>query len=120
MQDALSIVDVAVLPTFYDPSSRFVLEALVAAKPIITTRYNGAVDLFVNNRHGRVLESPKDIAGLAEAIGYFTDKNNLQQASEAIIADCLKKEISISRAAENLMSLYQSIIRIKNTSIRSE
>ena len=50
IQNALSISDVAVLPTFYDPCSRFILEALAAGKPAITTRFNGAIDFFVNNR----------------------------------------------------------------------
>lgn len=41
IQKLLEIADVAVLPTFYDPSSRFILEAIAAGKPVITTRYNG-------------------------------------------------------------------------------
>ncbi|GAG80197.1 unnamed protein product, partial [marine sediment metagenome] len=92
IQNALSIIDVAVLPTFYDPSSRYILEALAAGKPVITTRFNGATDLFVNNRHGKVLDAPEDVPALAEAIGYFTNTNNIQKASEAIIADNLKEK----------------------------
>jgi UDP-glucose:(heptosyl)LPS alpha-1,3-glucosyltransferase len=38
VQNILSISDVAVLPTYYDPASRFILEALAAGKPVITTR----------------------------------------------------------------------------------
>ncbi|MHC4558258.1 MAG: glycosyltransferase family 4 protein, partial [Planctomycetota bacterium] len=37
IQNALSIINVAVLPTFFDPSSRVILEALAAGKPVITT-----------------------------------------------------------------------------------
>jgi glycosyltransferase involved in cell wall biosynthesis len=40
IQNALSISDVAVLPTFYDPCSRYILEALVAYKPVITSKFN--------------------------------------------------------------------------------
>ena len=110
IQNALSIIDVAILPTFYDPSSRFILEALAAEKPVITTKYNGASDLFVNNRHGRVIEKPDNIQELAEAISYFTDTENIQKASQAIAADNLKENISISRVAEQLVSLYESIL----------
>ena len=113
IQNALVISDVAVLPTFYDPSSRFILEALAADKPVITTRFNGATDLFVNNRHGKVIDAPENITALAEAISYFTDKNNIQKASHAIIKDNLKEKISINRAAGQLINVYESILQKK-------
>jgi len=113
IQNALSIIDVAVLPTFYDPSSRYILEALAAAKPVITTKFNGATDLFVNNRHGKVLDAPEDIHALAEAIGYFTNTNNIRKASQAIVADNLKEKISIQRVAKQLISVYESILQRK-------
>jgi UDP-glucose:(heptosyl)LPS alpha-1,3-glucosyltransferase len=110
IQNALAITDVAVLPTFYDPSSRFTLEALAADKPVITTRFNGATDLFVDNRHGRIIDSPEDVPALAEAIAHFTDADNIREASQAIIADNLREKISIGRAAKQLISLYESIL----------
>jgi len=110
IQNALSIVDVAVLPTFYDPSSRYILEALAANKPVITTKFNGATDLFVNNRHGKVINASENIPALAEALNYFTNTNNIQRASQAIIADNLKEKICISRSAKQLESLYESIL----------
>ncbi len=113
IQNALAAADVAVLPTFYDPSSRFILEALAAGKPVITTKFNGAIDLFVNNRHGIVTDSPLDIQGLADAIVYFTDAKNIQLASHAITQDSLKENISISRVAEQLMRVYDIIIQKK-------
>ena len=111
IQNALSIVDVAVLPTFYDPSSRYILEALAANKPVITTKFNGATDLFVNNRHGKVIDASENIPALAEAMSYFTNTDNIQRASQAIITDNLKEKICISRVAKQLESLYESILR---------
>jgi UDP-glucose:(heptosyl)LPS alpha-1,3-glucosyltransferase len=113
IQNVLSIIDVAILPTFYDPCSRYILEALAAGKPVITTRFNGATDLFVNNRHGRVVDKPEDIPALAEAMNYFTDTNNIQNAANAIIADNLKEKISIGRAAKQLESLYEPVLQKK-------
>ena len=68
IQDAFSITDLAILPTFYDPSSRYILEALAAEKPVITTKFNGATDLFIENQHGKVIDTPENINALAEAI----------------------------------------------------
>jgi UDP-glucose:(heptosyl)LPS alpha-1,3-glucosyltransferase len=113
IQSVLSISDVAVLPSFYDPSSRFVLEALAAGKPVITTKFNGAIDLFVDNRHGKVIDTPENINALAEAIRYFTDKKNIENASRAIIEDNLKENISIDRAARQLADVYESILQRK-------
>jgi glycosyltransferase involved in cell wall biosynthesis len=113
IQNALSIIDVAVLPTFYDPCSRYILEALAAEKPVITTRFNGASEHFVDDRHGKVIDTPEDIPALVDAIGYFTDTNNIKKASEAIVTDNLKEEISIKRVARQLLSVYESILQKK-------
>lgn len=109
IQNVLSIIDVAILPTFYDPSSRYILEAIAADKPVITTKFNGATDLFVDNRHGKVIDTPENTPALAQAVTFFTDTSNIQKASQAIIEDNLKEKISISRVAEQLESLYESI-----------
>jgi len=113
IQNALSVVDVGILPTFYDPSSRFILETLVAGKPAITTRYNGAVDHFTNGRHGKVVDEPEDIVALAEAIRYFADKTNVAKAMQAIAQDDLKERISVRRVARELSGLYESILERK-------
>jgi UDP-glucose:(heptosyl)LPS alpha-1,3-glucosyltransferase len=113
IQSALSIADVAVLPTFYDPASRFILEALAAGKPVITTRFNGATDLFADRRHGRVIDAPENVEALAEAIAFFTDTGNIENASKAIAEDNLKDNISVGRAAKELMALYESILHKK-------
>jgi len=113
IQNALSIIDVGVLPTFYDPSSRFILEALAAGKPVITTTFNGATDLFTNNRHGKVIDSPENTDELAEAINYFTNTMNIQQASQAIIEDNIKDKVSMNRAAKQLTTVYESVLQRK-------
>jgi len=119
IQGALSVADVAVLPTFYDPASRFILEALAAGKPVITTKFNGATDLFVDNRHGKVIDTPENVDALAEAIRYFTDTGNIERASQAIAEDNLRDNISISRAARELMGLYESILQTEPLQNRS-
>jgi UDP-glucose:(heptosyl)LPS alpha-1,3-glucosyltransferase len=115
VQDLFSITNVAVLPTFYDPSSRFILEALAAGKPVITTRYNGAIDLFTDNRHGLVLDEPNDIAALAKALTHFGNPTTMRQASQAILEDNLADRVSINRAAQQLLGLYESLLNRKDS-----
>ncbi len=109
IHDTLAAVDVGILPTFYDPSSRFVLEVLAAGKPVITTRFNGATDHFVDGRHGKVVDSPNNVSALADAIRHFASAANIQKASLAITEDDLRSRVSIRRVAQEILYLYQSI-----------
>jgi UDP-glucose:(heptosyl)LPS alpha-1,3-glucosyltransferase len=108
--NALAIADAAVLPTFYDPCSRFILEALAAGKPVITTRFNGAGEQFINNRHGRIIDKPDDIEALAGALAHFTEPANIQKATQAVIEDNIKQKVSISRVAGQLKAVYAEIL----------
>ncbi|MFA5292274.1 MAG: glycosyltransferase family 4 protein [Phycisphaerae bacterium] len=110
IQNAIDVTDVAVLPTYYDPSSRFILEALAAGKPAITTRYNGAADLFTADRHGKIFDSPDDIDSLAEAMRYFCNTENLAAAGKAIEDDDIKSKVSIETHCRKLLVLYDQII----------
>lgn len=109
VQNAIAAADVGILPTFYDPSSRFILETLAAGKPVVTTRFNGATDHFTDGRHGIVVESPDNIGALAKAIGYFTVRENLYRAVHAIAQDRLVEKISIGRVANELLDVYERI-----------
>ncbi|MHC5059794.1 MAG: glycosyltransferase family 4 protein [Planctomycetota bacterium] len=117
IQNAISISDVAVLPSWYDPCSRYILEALAAAKPVITTRYNGASEQFVNNRHGMVIDRCDDASGLAGAISFYADPANAAAASDAIRQDNLAEKVSIIRHAKQIAELYGRIL--KRTPLRS-
>ena len=113
VQNAIAAADVGILPTFYDPSSRFILETLAAGKPVVTTRFNGAADHFTDGRHGIVVDSPYNIPALAEAIRYFTVPENLRRAAQAIAQDRLAEKISICRVANELLGVYERILERK-------
>jgi len=113
IQNLLMIADAAVLPTYYDPASRFILEALGAGKPVITTKFNGAADLFTAERHGKILNSPDDINALADSIAYYCQSQNINTAKTAIEEDDLKSKVSINTHCEKLISLYEEIIKNK-------
>ena len=70
-------------------------------------------DLFVDDRHGKVIDKPEDISALTEAIVYFTDTNNIEKASQDITEDKIVEEISIRRAAKQLADVYELILQRK-------
>jgi len=50
--------DITVLPTFYDPASKVVIESLLHGKPAISTRFNGASQWIADPSRGEVNTSP--------------------------------------------------------------
>jgi len=59
--------DVFAFPTFYDPCSLVVLEAMRAGLPVITTRANGAAELITDGSEGFIIDSPWDTDAFAPA-----------------------------------------------------
>ncbi len=110
----LSICDVSVLPTYYDPCSRFILESLAMSKPVITTSCNGAAERFVNKLHGITIKEP-DYPLLMDALSYFCDLKNIELASKAILDDNLKEDVSITKHVKTLIGLYDKIITQKGS-----
>lgn len=80
MEQFYGASDIYVHPTFYDSCSLTVLEALASGVPVITTRFNGAADVMISDEGGKVLDDPKDVKRLAEAIAVFLDKERREKA----------------------------------------
>jgi UDP-glucose:(heptosyl)LPS alpha-1,3-glucosyltransferase len=72
-RDCYFAADFLVHPTFYDPCSLVVLEALACGLPVITSRYNGAVELFSPLREGYVIDDPHDPERLAWCMEQLLD-----------------------------------------------
>lgn len=111
---AIYAADVAVLPTYYDPCSRFILEGLASQKPVITSRYNGASEIFSDGKHGKIISQPDDVKGLAGAIAFCTDPDNAENITKAIAHDALADKISIDRHVREMIQLYEEIIQTRS------
>ncbi|MCI0640890.1 MAG: glycosyltransferase family 4 protein [Gemmataceae bacterium] len=83
MRNAYFAADFLVHPTFYDPCSLVVLEALACGLPVITTRYNGACELFTDGKEGLVIADPHDHEQLAGCLEQMLDKRRRQAMSQA-------------------------------------
>lgn len=83
VRPAFYAADFLVHPTFYDPCSLVVLEALACGLPVITTACNGAAELLHPPEDGLILEDPGDAAGLARCIEQFCDPERRRAAAEA-------------------------------------
>ncbi len=97
--------DVAVHPTYYDPCSRVVLEALVAGLPVITTRWDGASEMIEDGVNGYVVDDPGDIRAIADRVKLLLDPQLRRKigATAAKVAD----QVSMARHAGAVLALYE-------------
>lgn len=100
--------DVLAHPTWYDPCSRVVLEALSVGLPVVTTAYNGAAEVIEPGRHGEVIAEPHDCTALAAAL----DRALRPAVRAACEADAprLHAQLSMARHARALQALYQDVL----------
>src|SRR5207253_8761017 len=75
--------DFLVHPTFYDPCSLVVLEALACGLPVITSRYNGAAELLSPPRDGYVVYDPHDHQQLADCMAQVLDSSHRAACARA-------------------------------------
>lgn len=76
LASAYAAADAVVLPTWYDPCSKTVLEGLMVGRPAVTTRYNGAADWLTPAQgppRGVVLNDSGDVEALAGALTRVAD-----------------------------------------------
>jgi UDP-glucose:(heptosyl)LPS alpha-1,3-glucosyltransferase len=83
MQELYQAADFLVHPTFYDPFSRVVIEALACGLPVITTRFNGAAEILCDGREGFIIDSPRQTGLLADRMSRFEDSTRRQEFSAA-------------------------------------
>jgi UDP-glucose:(heptosyl)LPS alpha-1,3-glucosyltransferase len=72
--------DVFAFPTFYDPCSLVVLEAMHAGRPVITTRQNGAGELLTDGLDGFVIDSPWALDALTDRLRRLVSDDDLRRS----------------------------------------
>jgi UDP-glucose:(heptosyl)LPS alpha-1,3-glucosyltransferase len=83
MRDAYFAADLFVHPTFYDPCSHVVAEAMACGLPVITSQHNGASELMHPPREGFVIADPHDHGKLAWCLTQFLDPARRSSCSQA-------------------------------------
>ena len=103
MQELYAAADVTVLPTWYDPSSKVVLESLMMRVPAISTAYNGASDHLLPEDappRGEVIADPGSDAQLADAMIRLADAE--RRAACAAACEGLDEALSMRRHVDAL------------------
>ena len=107
VRDLLAAANVLAHPTWYDPCSRVVLEALSLGTPVVTTRWNGAADA-IDPAYGRVIGEPRDTEALSAALAEMLAAAAARDAAVRASAD-LHGKLSMKRHAGELVQLYGAV-----------
>jgi UDP-glucose:(heptosyl)LPS alpha-1,3-glucosyltransferase len=107
-RDAYFAADFLVHPTFYDPCSLVVLEALACGLPVITSEYNGARELFAEPAEGLVVRDPHDARALAEPITNMADPPTL--AARKLAAGAAGRRWTFEDHYRRLVSVFEEVV----------
>ena len=105
--------DILVHPTYYDPCSRVVLEALASGLPAITTRHNGAAEVIEDGVHGYVIDSADAVDQLADRIARLADDDHRLACGR--YSRLLRDQLSMARHADEMLAVYQEVLQQRGT-----
>jgi UDP-glucose:(heptosyl)LPS alpha-1,3-glucosyltransferase len=101
--------DFLVHPTYYDPCSRVVLEAMSAGLPVITTRFNGAAERVRDGQEGYVIDAPEDVDALADRMRLLEDATRRREMGAAALQAVA--DLTMQRHADEVLKLYHDLLR---------
>jgi len=121
MPSLYTAADIFLLPTIYDPFSNACLEALAAGRPVITTRGNGFSEIMESGRHGSVVDNPRDIEAISEALRFWSDPARRAQANldNLSLAAQFDMPANVARTLEILGSARDSRARFGDSPKKS-
>lgn len=109
--------DVLVHPTYFDPCSRVVLEALWHGVPCITTSFNGASEVMRDGVEGFVIDAPDNVGLWVRRIEDLRSAGLRRKMSEK--ARSLRDKISMERHVKELDDLFAELAADKRSSRRT-
>jgi len=99
--------DLLVHPTYYDPCSRVVLEAMANGLPCITTRWDGAGEIIEDGRSGCILSEPDDVPNLVKAVLSLGDRQRREKMG--LEGRKAVAPFTMARHAAEMLKLYKDV-----------
>ena len=99
--------DCFVLPSYYDPCSLVVFEALCCGLPVVTAATNGAGEVITPGREGYVVPEADDLDALADALDRLCDDDRRRAMAGA--AERLGASQSFDVHLDRLVALFEEV-----------
>ena len=100
--------DVYVHPTIYDTCSLVVLEAAACGLPVVTTRCNGAAELFHDGDDIHLIAEPGDDAALAARIATLLDPAARRATGAAARQTAMRH--TFEENVDEIIALYKEVV----------
>lgn len=115
MPSLYAAADIFLLPTIYDPFSNACLEALAAGLPVVTSRANGFSEIIEHGVHGSVIDDPRDIDAIDEALRFWSDPARRAQAR--LDNHALAAQFDISANVDQTLEILAGVATGRNTDL---
>jgi UDP-glucose:(heptosyl)LPS alpha-1,3-glucosyltransferase len=115
VRDGYCAADFLVLPTYYDPCSLVVLEALAFGLPVITTKQNGAGELITPGREGFVISAPHSMRELSGTLDAMT--HDEKRSAMSVDARTLGAAHSFEMHVARMIELFQEVAESKRGTV---
>jgi len=112
VEKVYACADLLIQPTFYDPCSLVILEALSCGLPAITTQFNGAGELVIHGGTGFIVDKPESIPDIVAGMELFLLKKDANAVARAA-SDSMKR-YDHQKIYAQLESFYYSVKEKQN------
>ncbi len=101
--------DAFVQPTFYDPCSLVTLEAAACGLSVVTSRFNGAAELFEHAKNGWIVHNPQDDRELSQYLFALLDDESRRRMGLA------SREMALRCTSEDCFErIFQIYLTVQN------
>ena len=108
--------DAMVLPTFYDPCSLAVGEAMASGLAVVTSRANGASEMLSDGVDGFIVTDPADDVALCDRLRLLVDSIVRDRMGAAARQTALR--YPLGRNCDEIVQIYEAAIRSRAPSKR--
>jgi len=104
-----ALMDIFVLPSFFEGLPNVVLEAMAMEKPIVATRVGGVPDLIMNKKNGFLVPT-RDYKSIAIALKELITNDDLRKRVGKVNRQIVKESFSWDKTVGKVETVYNEII----------
>ena len=110
MEKIMGTLDVLIVPSWYEPFGRVIIEGMAMERPVVASRVEGPSEIIEDGQSG-VLVPPKDSAALAEAlIELASDPARMEELGKRARQRVID-QFSLGRMGDQFLAVYAEAVK---------